>query len=146
MIPVRTSVIVKDGGVTVDILLTPHLYSFAEHFGIDFSTDLHVDREVMENYADILFLGAVNAWVLDAKGTVDDIPFTRGDFHAWAAQEPKAFGKYVLFAVSALTGKTPGELAAETQKKAEERKKAAEPEPSKKKRWLWIGRRSKRSS
>lgn len=146
MIPVRTTVAVKDGGVSVDVLLTPHLYSFKEQFEIDFATNLENAREVMENYADVCFLGAVNAWILDGKGTTEDLPFTRGDFHAWAAQAPKEFGKFVSFAVCALTGKTQAELAEDVRKKSEAKEDAQEPEGGKKKRWRWIGRRSKRSS
>ncbi len=142
MIPVRKSVVVKEGGAAVDLLLTPHLYSFKEQFGIDFATDLKDMREVMENYADVCFLGAVNAWVLDGHGAAEDFPYTRGDFHAWAAGEPKEFGKFVAFAVSALTGKTPAELAAEKKTGGSEEA----PAESKKKRWRWIGRLLKRSS
>ena len=142
MIPVRKSIVVKDGGAAVDLLLTPHLYSFTDQYGIDFATNLKDTREVMENYADVCFLAAVNAWVLDGKGTTEDFPYTRGDFHAWAAQEPKEFGKFVSFAVCALTGKTAAELA-------EGKKPAAgedAPEDGKKKSWRWIGRLLKRSS
>ncbi len=130
----------------MDVLLTPHLYSFKEQFGIDFATNLENAREVMENYADVCFLGAVNAWILDGRGTTEDLPFTRGDFHAWAAQAPKEFGKFVSFAVCALTGKTQAELAEDVRKKSEAKEDAQEPEGGKKKRWRWIGRRSKRSS
>lgn len=142
MIPVRKSVIVKEGGAAVDLLLTPHLYSFKGLYGIDFATDLKDMREVMENYADVCFLGAVNAWVLDGHGAAEDFPYTRGDFHAWATGDPKEFGKFVAFAVSALTGKTPAELAAEKAKGGKEDAQAE----SKKKRWRWIGRLLKRSS
>lgn len=148
MIPVRTTVVVKDGGVSVDVLLTPHLYSFKDQFGIDFATNLENAREVMENYADVCFLGAVNAWILDGKGTTEDLPFTRGDFHAWAAQAPKEFGNFVSFAVCALTGKTQAELAEDVRKKstAAAKEDADEPGERKKKRWPWTGRKSKRSS
>ena len=126
----------------MDLLLTPHLYSFKDQFGIDFATDLKNTREVMDNYADVCFLGAVNAWVLDGKGTAEDFPLTRGDFHAWAAQDSAEFGKFVSFAVCALTGKTTAELA--KGKKPEAGEDA--PEDGKKKRWRWIGRLLKRSS
>ena len=126
----------------MDLLLTPHLYSFKDQYGIDFATNLKDAREVMENYADVAFLGAVNAWVLDGKGTVEDFPYTRGDFHAWAAQDPKEFGRFVSFAVCALTGKTAAELAG--AKKPDEGEDAGE--GGKKKRWRWIGRLLKRSS
>ena len=147
MIPVRKSVVLNEGGAAVDLLLTPHLYSFKERFGIDFSADLKNNREVMENYADVAFLGAVNAWVLDGKGTVDDFPWTRGDFHAWAASCPAAFGKFVAFAVSALTGKTAAELVGEKDESAKKKDEAKEEdEDGKKKRTTWIGRLLKRFS
>lgn len=143
MIPTRTKVVVKEGGAAVDLLLTPHLYSFKDQFGIDFSTDLKNTREVMDNYADVAFLGAVNAWVLDGKGTAEDFPYTRGDFHAWAAGAAKEFGQFVSFAIPALTGKTAAELAA---LKPTGKKEGEQAQDGKKKRWRWIGRLLKRSS
>lgn len=135
----------------MDLLLTPHLYSFKEQFGVVFPSDLKDMRGVLECYADIFFLAAVNAWVLDGKGAVEDFPYTRGDFHAWQVQDPKGFGKCVTFAVPALTGKTTAELAAE--RLAEEKaQKEGDAEPledvgeSKKKRRSWIGRLLKRFS
>ncbi len=127
----------------MDLLLTPHLYSFKDQFGIDFSTDLKNTREVMDNYADVAFLGAVNAWVLDGKGTAEDFPYTRGDFHAWAAGAAKEFGQFVSFAIPALTGKTAAELAA---LKPTGKKDGEQAQDGKKKRWRWIGRLLKRSS
>jgi len=135
MIPVRKSVIVKEGWGAVELLLTPHLYSYKDRFGITFEASVENTREVLEVYADIFFLAAVNAWELDGRGTVEDFPLTRGDFHAWSVQAPKEFGKCVTFAVSALTGKTPVEMAA-----AATEKKGQEAEESKKKPSSWIGR------
>ena len=125
----------------MDLLLTPHLYSFKDQFGVDFSTDLKNTREVMDNYADVAFLGAVNAWVLDGRGTAENFPYTRGDFHAWAAGAAKEFGQFVSFAIPALTGKTPAELAAQKPVADEEGEQGC-----KKKRLRWIGRLLKRSS
>ncbi len=125
----------------MDLLLTPHLYSYRDRFGISFATNMSETREVLENYADVFFLAAVNAWELDGKGTVEDFPLTRGDFHAWSAQNPKDFGRAVTFAVSALTGKTAAELA----KEAADKKAPAEDE-GKKKPSSWIGRLLKRFS
>lgn len=140
MIPVRKSIVVKEGGATVDLLLTPHLYSFKERFGIDFATDLKNNLEVMDNYADVCFLSAINAWVLDGKGTEDDFPYTRGDFHAWATQEPEEFGRFVSFAICALTGKSAAQLAGDKAQKD-----AVAEFEGKKKRLRWIGRLLRRS-
>lgn len=143
MIPVRKKVVVKEGVAAVELLLTPHLYSFKEQFGVDFSVRLSDAREVLENYADVFFLAAVNAWVLDGHGTAEDFPLTRGDFHAWSVQQPREFGDCVKFAIPAITGKTPAELARQAAEKGASEETKEEPE-GKKKRLSWIGRLLKR--
>jgi hypothetical protein len=126
------------GGVKVDTLFTPHLFSFKEEKGLTLQITEDIGS-VLEAYADIYYLAALNAWVLDGHGSVDDFPHTRGDFHAYMMAQPVQFAKDVDFAVQALTGKSLKEM------KTEE-KPAETPVESKKKRCGWIGRLLRRSS
>ena len=133
----RRSIKLKDG-VEVDALFTPHLFSFKEEFGLAIEADTNNLMEVLEAYADIYFLAAVNAWVLDGKGQAADFPYTRGDFHEYMAANPKPFAKDVDFAVQALTGKTAKELV--DGKKKRENSATSEAPEGKKKVFRWIGR------
>lgn len=148
MIPVRRHVFVKEGAPAVDLLVTPHLYSYKDRYGITFDTEaVENTQQALYAYADIFFLAAVNAWELDGKGTTEDFPYTRGDFHAWMVQDPKAFGDAVKFAIPALTGKTMPELLAlqaKMQKDTEAEGDAAD-ESKKKVPRSWIGRLLNRS-
>ena len=129
-------------GVIVETLFTPHLFSFKEEKGLSLEADTANFQAIIEAYADIYYLAAINAWVLDGKGTSEDFPYTRGDFHEYMVAAPKAFAKDVDFAVQALTGKTSKQLVDE--KAAAEQQPEAE--PGKKKVSHWIGRLLKRSS
>lgn len=126
---------IKDG-VKIDTLFTPHLYSFKGEQGIDFVPRDDSVMASLELYADVIFCAALNAWVLDGRGTPDDFPHKRGDFHEWLTAEPVAFGAAVNFAVEALTGKTVKQLVEEQEKMTPEQKEA-----SKKKVSLLIGRK-----
>lgn len=140
MIPVRKKIEIQEG-VTVDLLFTPHLYSYKGTSGVSF--DIQNDkslREMEEVYADIFYCAGLNAWELDGHGTVEDFPFTRGDFHALMTADPEAFRKNVSFALRALTGKTLEEFSAEAKPATEEG------DAGKKKRSGWIGRLWRRSS
>lgn len=108
----RRDIQLKDG-VKVGTLFTPHLFSYREEKGLKLEINAANLREVIEVYADIYYLAALNAWELDAIGAVSEFPYTRGDFHEYAAANPKAFALDVDFAVQALTGKTAKELVAE---------------------------------
>ena len=130
-------------GAEVQTLFTPHLFSFKDEFGLDLEVPADNPVRIMEAYADVYFLAAVNAWVLDGHGTSEDFPFTRGDFHEYMMANPRAFGKDVDFAVEALTGKRLKDLSAEQEKAPENAGNGPE---SKKKAFRWIGRRSRRSS
>ena len=131
-------------GVEVQTLFTPHLFSFKDEFGFSLEVPADEPIRIMEAYADVYFLAAVNAWVLDGHGTQEDFPYTRGDFHEYMMANPRAFGKDVDFAVEALTGKRVKELTSE-QEKAQESAGNGQ-ETGKKKAFRWIGRRSSRSS
>lgn len=131
-------------GVEVPTLFTPHLFSFREEKGLGLEVDEADPVGIMEAYADVYYLAAINAWVLDGHGDAASFPWTRGDFHEYMMADPKRFGKDVDFAVEALTGKRVKELAGEQEKSGERAGKPAE--NGKKKLFRWIGRRSRRSS
>ena len=135
----RRTIQLKDG-VEVETLFTPHLFSFQAETNITLQVDKNDLVSVMEAYADIYYLAALNSWVLDRNGAVDAFPHTRGDFHAYMSANPKEFAKDVDFAVQALTGKT---LRETTKAEAESEEPA---EGSKKKRLGLIGRLLKHSS
>ena len=139
----RRTIQLKEG-VAVQTLFTPHLFSFKEEFGLPLEVPSEDPIHIMEAYADVFFLAAVNAWVLDGKGTCEEFPYTRGDFHEYMMSDPKAFGKDVDFAVEALTGKRLKDLAAEEGKGHESAGNDAK--TGKKKVFRWIGRRSRHSS
>lgn len=124
------------------MLFTPHLYSFKGHQGATFAGTSEGDMAVYEAYADVMYCAALNEWVLDGKGTEDDAPFRRGDFHEWMVAEPKEFGKAMNFAFEALTGKR---LRDELSSACKGPKNGeSEAEGSKKKLSNWIGRRLRR--
>ena len=125
------------------MLFTPHLFSYKEEAGLVLEADTSDLRAILETYADIYFLAAINAWELDGKGTIADLPYTRGDFHEYAALNPKEFAKDVDFAVKALTGKTAKELVEDKEKT--ENKATSDAGKGKKKVFAWIGRLLKRS-
>lgn len=117
MIQVRRTIKLKDG-VTADLLFTPHIAVYEERAGL--RNEVGPDSgtmAVMERYADLMYLAALNAWELDGHGTMEDYPHTRGDFHALMQADPKEFVAAMKFAVSALTGKTEKELTAEEEKR-----------------------------
>lgn len=121
-------------GVKVDVLFTPHLYSYKGTSGVTFDVRDNSVVAILESYADVMYCAAINAWELDGHGTVDNFPHKRGDFHEWMAADAKGFGEAVNFAVAALTGKTVKELAEEKPK-----------DDGKKKVFTWTGRKSKHS-
>ena len=98
-----------DAGVEVDMLFTPHLYSYRGTAGATLdlpSDDVPEDdrlRATLSLYADVFYFAALNAWELD--GHEGDAPFRRGDFHEWATTHPRDFAKVMAQCVEALTGK-----------------------------------------
>lgn len=139
----RRTINLKDG-VEIQALFTPHLFSFKDEQGLSLEADTDNLVAVLEVYADIYYLAAINAWVLDGKGEADTFPYTRGDFHEYMAANPKPFARDVDFAVQALTGKTAKELVADKEK--DENRAVSGPQESKKKATSWIGRLLRRSS
>lgn len=142
MATLRRKIQLKDG-VEVETLFTPHLFSYKDEKHLVLEADSNDISSVLEAYADIYYLAAINAWELDGRGTVEDFPYTRGDFHEYAAANPRTFAHDVDFAVQALTGKSARELVAEKEKG--ENSATSEAEKGKKKAFAWIGRLLKRS-
>lgn len=139
----RRNIQLKDG-VEVATLFTPHLFSFAKDLDLKLEADSKSLFSVLETYADIYYLAALNAWVLDGHGTQEDFPYKRGDFHEYMAANPKVFAKDVDFAVLALTGKSAKELVSEQEKS--ENSPGSEAPEGKKKVSFWTMLRSRRSS
>ena len=138
----RRKIQLKDG-VEVETLFTPHLFSYRDEKGLTLVANTSDINSIIEAYADLYYLAAINAWELDGRGTSEDFPYTRGDFHEYASANTKAFAKDLDFAVYALTGKPAKELVAEQEKSGESA--GNEPQKGKKKASRWIGRRSKPS-
>ena len=125
MIQVRKTIKLMDG-VKAELLFTPHMVVYEEPAGIKNEIDAGSGTmAVMERYADLMYLAALNAWELDGHGTMEDYPNTRGDFHALMQTDPREFADTVKFAVSAITGKTAKELTDEEEKRRQEAGKAA---------------------
>ena len=142
MATLRRKIRIKDG-VEVETLFTPHLFGYKDEKGLALEADTDNLLSVIEAYADIYYLAAINAWELDGHGTSEDFSYTRGDFHEYASANPKAFAHDVDFAVRALTGKTAKELVVEKEKS--ENSTTSEAPEGKKKAFGWIGRLLRRS-
>lgn len=135
-------------GVKVQMLFTPHLYSFKGTQGVTFEVDdQNNTAEVIGIYADIMYCAALNAFVLDGRGNVEDFPHTRGDFHEFMVVNPQSFGKALNFALEALTGKSVKDFTKDGEKSpADANAGEGKEEESKKKAHLrWSGLRLKRS-
>lgn len=125
-------------GAEVNLLFTPHLYSYKERTGITLEYAGKDRLELLGVYADLMYMAALNAWELDGHGTVETFPHTRGDFHEWSMADPKGFSATMEFTVEALTGKPLKVYVDEAQQE--------EQEDGKKKRSGWITRWWRRSS
>ena len=110
MVPYRKTIELSEG-VKVDLLFTPHLYSYKGRGGISFEATQQDARQMAEYFADLLYCAALNAWEIDEGMDPDTAPFKRGDFHALIVGAPKVFRESIDFALHALTGKTARELA-----------------------------------
>lgn len=133
----RKTITMADGAA-VDLLFTPHLYSYKERTGITLEYSDRDKLELLAVYADLIFLAALNAWELEGKGTVEDFPRTRADFHEWSAADPDGFAQTMSFTVEALTGKP-------LKQYAQEAGMQEEAQDGKKKRLGWITRWLRRS-
>ena len=113
----RKKVTIK--GVEAELLFTPRLFEF-KTTTMDFSGG--DATKVVAMYADLAYCAALNVWTLN-ENDVADYPLTRVDFHEWAAQEPKEFGKVMKIALEALTDKSLDDLLKEKQEPTQEVKK-----------------------
>lgn len=142
----RYNIEVKDG-VRAEMLFTPHLYSFRGRCGVTFELAEGEDERmgVCGIYADLMYCAALNAFVLDGRGTEEEFTLTRGDFHEFMAADPENFWKAADFALLALTGKG---LRGYVDVKDQESQTEEKPEDGgkKKARTSWIGRLLRRSS
>lgn len=137
MLKVRKTIEIADG-VKVEMLFTPRLYSYKGRSGITFETgEKPTQADYLGIYADIMYCAALNAWELDDRGTPDDFPHTRGDFHAFAQADPVAFRDAMDFCLLALTGKGLKDYADQA---------TAADDEVKKKTSRFLGLRSKASS
>ena len=134
----RKTITLADGAA-VDLLFTPHLYSYKERTGVTLEYSDKDPVELLGVYADLMYLAALNAWEREGTGTVEDFPKTRADFHEWGVTDPEGFAETTSFTVEALTGKPLKQYAQEAEATLEEG------QDGKKKRSAWITRRWRRS-
>jgi hypothetical protein len=102
-------------GEKVNMLFSPRLYMYAGKDGVTLQNEGTSAAELMSLYADIMYCAALNHWTLTHTGD-EDFPYTRIDFHAFAA-ERDAFMKAMLHAMQALSGKSLDELKKESADK-----------------------------
>ena len=145
MIPYRTTIELSEG-VKVEMLFTPHLFSYKGRNGISFDADQTDARQMAEYFADLLYCAALNAWEIDAGKDPDEAPFRRGDFHALIVGDSKAFSAAINFALRALTGKDAKTLAADAKAKEEDVAKEGGADAKKKLLSHLTGKRSRPSS
>jgi hypothetical protein len=153
MVPVRGTFEIAEG-VKVEMLVTPRISLYQHEIpALPEMSGGDGDKAVlMERYADLMYISALNAWEIDGKGLAEDFPHKRGDFHGWMMSDPEGFAKAVKFLVCALLGKTAQQLAEEAKMKKDpaggEQGQETDKEAVKKKS-CWLSRimgRSRRSS
>lgn len=145
MVPYRRTIELGEG-VKVDLLFTPHLYSYKGRGGITFEAVATDARQMAEYFADLLYCAALNAWEIDGGNDPDGAPFRRGDFHALIVGSPAEFRACIDFALCALTGKSAKELAADAKAREKDAAKEGGAECKKKLFSHLTGRRSRPSS
>lgn len=104
-------------GVEVTMLFTPRLFVMAEEQGIKLNVDTANVMATLSAYADMCWCAALNHWTLD--NDIEDFKLTRMDFHAWSAANPDEFGRTMVMAAEAVTGKTMKEIVKEQQEARE---------------------------
>ena len=102
-------------GVKVAMLFTPRLYLYKGREGVTFEYERGNEISLHSFYADIMYAAALNHW--DLTHTADEeCDYKRIEFHQYAVSNPKEFGKALLFAIQALSGKNLKEIASEAGK------------------------------
>lgn len=119
-----------------EVLLTPSLYKIAKERGWMIKTSQDVE-DIQSAYIKLFYAGLLNALEVRKFDNPDtkDTDITLIDIEVWAAQNPKEFGKLVVIAVEALTGKSLKNLVEE--KEAEKKKKSSI--------WFWITKKLRNS-
>lgn len=104
-------------GVETTMLFTPRLFVMAEEQGVKLSVDTANVMATLSAYADMCWCAALNHWTMD--NDIEEFKLKRSDFHEWSAANPTEFGKVMVMAAEAVTGKTMKEIVDE-QKAARE--------------------------
>lgn len=117
----RVSKTITINGVEVTMLFTPRLFVMAEEKNIKMAIDTTNVMQTMAAYADMCYCAALNHWTMD--NDLEDFRLKRSDFHEWSACNQEEFGRTMIMAAEAITGKTMKELAAEQKASGEEVKK-----------------------
>lgn len=99
------------------MLFTPRLFVMADQQGIKLNVDTANVMATLSAYADMCWCAALNHWSMD--NDIEDFKLKRSDFHAWSAANSEEFGKVMVMAAEAVTGKTMKEMLAEQQKARE---------------------------
>ena len=111
---IRVSKTITINGVEVTMLFTPRLFVMAEQKGLVLEIEGANIWHTLSTFADVCYCAALNHWSLD--NDIEDFQLTRSDFHAWSAANQKEFGRIVVMAAEAISGKTMKEMAEEQSK------------------------------
>ena len=114
---IRVSKTITINGVEVTMLFTPRLFVMADDKGIKISVNVADMWQTLAAYADLCYCAALNHWTMD--NDMEDFPLKREDFHVWSAANHVEFGKVMVMASEAITGKTMKELIEENKKVGE---------------------------
>lgn len=114
---IRVSKTLTINGVEVTMLFTPRLFVMADEKGIKISVDVADMWQTLAAYADLCYCAALNHWTMD--NDMADFPLKREDFHIWSAANHEEFGKVMVMASEAITGKTTKELIEENKESVE---------------------------
>ena len=114
---IRVSKTITINGVEVTMLFTPRLFVMADDKGIKISVNVADMWQTLATYADLCYCAALIHWTMD--NDMEDFPLKREDFHVWSAANHVEFGKVMVMASEAITGKTMKELIEENKKVGE---------------------------
>jgi hypothetical protein len=105
-------------GVKVAMLFTPRLYLYKGREGVTFEFEIGNELSLHSFYCDIMYAAALNHWDLTHSAD-EECEYKRIEFHQYAASYPREFGKALIFAMQALSGKSVKEIAEEARKSQE---------------------------